>query len=193
LRYRTIVADPPWPFQWSGGKGGRRRRETELGYRTMTVDEICALSVADLAEPDGAFLFLWATDEMYREGNAVRVARAWDFEPCGPSLIWAKPNYGMGVFPRAGHELLLVCRRGRISFTDSPEAVGTHSVQRWNQPRGKCNGGKQHSRKPDGALDLIERVAPGPWVELFARRARFGWDYWGDQSLGTAEMPAVSA
>jgi N6-adenosine-specific RNA methylase IME4 len=25
---------------------------------------------------------------------------------------------------------------------------------------------------------------------MFARRARFGWDYWGDQSLGTAEIAA---
>jgi len=29
---------------------------------------------------------------------------------------------------------------------------------------------------------------PGP-----ARKPRFGWDYWGDQSLGTAEMPEAAA
>jgi N6-adenosine-specific RNA methylase IME4 len=191
--YRTIVADPPWPFQWGGGKGGRRRRETELGYRTMRVDEIAALPVADLADERGAFLFLWATDEIYREGEAVRVARAWGFEPCGPSLVWDKPNFGMGYFPRPAHEPLLVCRRGTVPWNDVPEAVATPSVQRWNQPRGQRNGGKQHSRKPDAALDLIERVAPGPYVELFARRARFGWDYWGDESLGTATMPSGAA
>jgi len=64
------------------------------------------------------------------------------------------------------------------------------SVQTWNQPRGKMNGGKQHSRKPDGFLDLVERNSPGPYLELFARRARFGWDYWGNESLETVEMPA---
>ncbi|HTE58726.1 MAG TPA: MT-A70 family methyltransferase, partial [Solirubrobacteraceae bacterium] len=48
----------------------------------------------------------------------------------------------------------------------------------------------EHSRKPDVFLDLVEQVSPGPYVELFARRARFGWDYYGDQSLGTAEMAA---
>lgn len=178
------MADPPWPFQWGGGKGGRRRRETELGYPTLTVDEIAALPVGELADPEGAFLFLWATDEIYREGQAVAVARAWGFEPCGPSLIWAKPNFGMGYFPRPSHEPLLVCRRGAPRWNVVPEACGTPSVQRWNQPRGKRNGGKQHSRKPDGALDLIERVSPGPYAELFARRARFGWSYpLGDQSL----------
>lgn len=188
-RYRTIVADPPWPFQWGGGKGGRRRRETELGYKTLSVDEIAQLPVSDLAEP-AAFLFLWATDEVYREGQAVRVARAWGFEPCGPSLIWAKPNFGMGYFPRPAHEPLLVCRRGAAAWKGGPVAVSTGSVQRWNQARGQNNGGKQHSRKPEGALDLIEAVAPGPYLELFSRRARLGWDTHGDESLQTVELSA---
>jgi len=187
-KYRTICADPPWPFQWAGGKGGRRRRETELGYVTMTVDEIAALPVADLAHPDGAHLFMWATDEVYREGQAVAVARAWGFEPCGPSLIWAKSNFGMGFFPRPSHEPLLVCRRGNPAVFMRRDVA---SVQTWDQPRGKGNSGKQHSSKPDGALDLIETVAHPPFVELFARRARFGWDYAGDESLGTAEMPTA--
>lgn len=94
----------------------------------------------------------------------------------------------MGCFPRPSHEPLLVCRRGHVSWTPSFAATGTPSVQRWNQPRGQHNGGKQHSRKPDGALDLIEIVSPAPRVELFARRARFGWDYWGDEALETVEM-----
>lgn len=185
-QYRTILADPPWPFQWGGGKGGRRRRETELGYATMSVEEIAALPVREMADPSGCHLFLWATDEVYREGQAVHVARAWGFEPCGPSLIWRKPNFGMGCFPRPNHEPLLVCRRGAISFSLNNEP----SVQDFGQGRAPNNGGKVHSAKPDAALDLIERASPGPYVELFARRARFGWDYWGDESLGTAEMMA---
>ena len=87
--YRTIVVDPPWPFQWNGGKGGRRRRETELGYRTMSIEEIAAIPVGELAHPDGAFLYLWATDEVYGEGQALAVARAWGFERCGPAIICA--------------------------------------------------------------------------------------------------------
>lgn len=187
-RYRTIVADPPWPVQWGAGKGGRRRRETELGYPTMSVEEIAALPVEEMADPAGCHLFLWATDEVYREGQAVHVARAWGFEPCGPSLIWRKPNFGMGCFPRPNHEPLLVCRRGPITFSLNDEP----SVQEWGQGRAPNNGGKVHSAKPDAALDLIERASPGPYLELFARRARFGWDYWGNESLGTAELGAVA-
>ena len=199
MRYRTILAHPPWPFQWGGGKGGRRRRETELGYKTMTVAEIAALDVASLAHPDGCNLFLWATDEVYREGQAVAVARAWGFEPAGPSIIWAKDKYGTGLFPRPGHEPLLVCRtRGVKALWNRGEddafvfAVrATHSVQRWEQIRGNRNTGKQHSRKPEGAADLIETVSPGPYLELFARRTRFGWDSWGDQALEHVGMGAA--
>lgn len=205
-RYRTIVADPPWPFQWGGGKGGRRRRETELGYRTMTVDEIAALDVASFADPDGCNLFLWATDEMYREGDAVRVARAWGFEPVGPALIWRKENYGTGLFPRPAHEMLMACRNVDKALWNRAwdgqdfvfEVRSTHSVQTWGQVRGTKNTGKQHSRKPEGALDLIEKISPPPFLEMFARRARLAyidpdnvaheWDYWGDESLGTAEL-----
>lgn len=190
--YRTILADPPWPFQWGGGKGGRRRRETELGYRTMTVDAIAAMREPhEFAHPDGCNLFMWATDEVYREGQAVAVARAWGFEPVGPCIIWAKDNFGAGLFPRAGHEPLLVCRTRGIPALWKRNALGdfvfpvraTHSVQRWNQVRGKANGGKQHSRKPEGAADLIESVSPGPYLEMFARRTRLGWHTWGDEAL----------
>jgi N6-adenosine-specific RNA methylase IME4 len=77
------------------------------------------------------------------------------------------------------------------SFAGAPRDV--HSVQTWSQPHASDGGGKVHSAKPDGFYDLVERSIPGPYLELFARRARFGWDYWGDQSLGTAEMPEAVA
>lgn len=204
VKYRTILADPPWPFQWGGGKGGRRRRETELGYVTMTIDEIAALDVAALADPEGCNLFLWATDEVYAEGQALAVARAWGFERVGPAIIWRKENYGPGLFPRPGHEPLMICRtRGKAAlWIEDPalahkeravdrfvrEVRSTHSVQTWGQERARKNGGKQHSRKPEGAADLIERVSPGPYLELFARRTRFGWDTWGDQGLSHVDV-----
>lgn len=122
----------------------------------------------------------------------MELAEAWGFDVVN-EIIWLKPNYGLGKFPRPGHETLFICRRGKPQWSDAPEVTSTHSVQKWNVPYMRGNGGKQHSRKPDAALDLIERVSPGPYVELFARRARFGWDYWGDESLGTAEMPEAAA
>lgn len=54
------------------------------------------------------------------------------------------------------------------------------------------NGAPAHSAKPEAFLDRVEQVSPEPRIELFARRARFGWDYWGDESLGTAQMEVAS-
>jgi N6-adenosine-specific RNA methylase IME4 len=99
-------------------------------------------------------------------------------------LIWRKTGFGLGRFPRPQHEALIVARRGSLAF----RIADVGSVHTWKFPYE--NGARAHSRKPDGALDLIERASPGPYLELFARRARFGWDYWGDESLQTAVMGA---
>jgi N6-adenosine-specific RNA methylase IME4 len=76
----------------------------------------------------------------------------------------------------------LICRRGTLPFT-GPRNV--HSVQDWKQLYDN-NGGKGHSRKPHGALDLVEQASPGPYLELFARSPRLGWDAWGHGFEGAA-------
>jgi N6-adenosine-specific RNA methylase IME4 len=149
------------------------------------LEAIKALPVAELAEDD-AHLYLWATRRLFREGEAAAVARAWGFEPCG-ELIWGLRNPGMGGFNGNGHEPVLVAKRGGLPYPKNALPAG---VVFWRQPYAH---GKVHSAKPEGFLDLVEQVSPGPYVELFARRARFGWDYWGDQSLGTAELPEAAA
>jgi N6-adenosine-specific RNA methylase IME4 len=73
--YATIVADPPWPFRWSGGPGGRRRNASPRMYSLMTLEDIAALPVGALTA-DEAHLYLWVTPEMNRKGNGVRVAEA---------------------------------------------------------------------------------------------------------------------
>lgn len=185
--YPTVAADPPWPLKWVMGKtrvngrGDRYRiNKRELGYETMSIEAIAALPVADLAD-DEAHLYLWVPDQFVLSGAGVDVATAWGFKPLR-FIVWAKRGYGMGVFPRPQHELLMVCRRGRLPFAVNDEG----SVQTWKQPYE--NGARKHSAKPDGAYDLIERASPGPYVELFARRGRLGWDYFGDQALQTVDL-----
>src|SRR5574341_2223686 len=103
VKYRTVVADPPWPIadprrfvagSLLGGRGGRRRNHTPLAYDLMTLDEITALPVSEWADVD-AHLYLWLPARFNREGTGVAVARAWGFEPVG-EIIWAKPSFGMG-------------------------------------------------------------------------------------------------
>ncbi len=190
MKYRTIVADPPWPIVWSMGKtrvNGRNERhrilKRALGYPTMTIDAIADLPVSDLAESD-AHLYLWIPDRFLIEGDGARVVRAWGFEPGRVLLWWAKTGYGLGTFPRPQHEALIVAKRGKAPY----QIRDTGSVIEWKYAYE--GGARAHSRKPDGALDLIERASPGPYLEMFARRQRLGWDTWGNEALEHAAIEA---
>ncbi len=180
-RYRTIVADPPWHIKRAPGGANLRKGEPlgpELPYPTMALDEIKALPVRDLAEAD-AHLYIWTVSQYLHD--TPDVVRAWGFKPSA-ILVWCKPAGGFvgGTF-YPNIKYLMFCRRGSLATRRTVNS-------RWFEwPRGR------HSAKPDAALDLIEQVSPGPYVELFARCARFGWDYWGDESLGTAQMPEAAA
>lgn len=191
--FRTILADPPWNV---GGdaqarsrpwciKGGIRQRDSFFPYRVQSLEWVKALPVADLAE-DESHLYLWVPAKLNREGKGVEVAEAWGFRVVS-EIVWFKPVFGLGKFPRPQHEIILVCRRGRLPF----QLNNVGSVQRWTQPR---NGaGRVHSAKPEDCCDLIERASPGPYVELFARRMRLGWECWGDQVESTIEFGALTA
>jgi N6-adenosine-specific RNA methylase IME4 len=182
VKYRTIVADPPWEIARRMGAGGRRARATEVPYEFMALEAICELR---LPADDDAHLYLWSTRRIFREGIACQVARAWGFEPCG-EIIWGLRNPGMGTRAIANdHEPVLVARRGSLPFT-AEEPMGVHW---WKQP---YTMGKVHSAKPEAFLDLVEQVSPGPYLELFARRQRLGWDTWGNEALEHIEMGGAS-
>lgn len=151
----------------------------------MALDAIVDLPISEIAHED-ANLFLWVPPKLNREGIGVRVARAWGFE-VSSEIVWEKPYIGQGRFPRLCHEMILVCSRGDCTLI-GPWDV--RSVQRWKGVHA-ANGSAIHSAKPDGAIDLIEQHSPGPYVELFARRHRLGWDVWGDQSANTASLDAL--
>jgi len=180
-RYRTIVADPPWDvkrLESPGAKAFGTRtglRSVTLPYRTMSVDTIAALPVRDLAATD-AHLYVWTINRYVEETYAI--ARAWGFTPAA-LLTWAKAPMGLGpggAFSQTT-EHILFARRGRDIRNARADSTW------WLWPRGG------HSAKPEAFLDIVEQVSPGPYVELFARRARFGWSYLGDEALST---PGVS-
>lgn len=171
-RYATIVADCPWQHPRREPKADARRR-----YQTMPLSEICALPVADLADPAGAHLWLWAINGLLED--AYTVCRAWGFQPIN-LVTWCKPGPGLGAYVRTNTEHCILATRGHARI---PAHKAMSSWYVW--PRGA------HSEKPDAFYDLVEQVSPGPRLEMFARRARLGdWAYWGDQSLETAELVA---
>ena len=180
-QYRTIVADPPWPYRGTSGphrndRATGRRQRRPMPYSVLGVAEIAALPVEGMAAPD-AHLYLWTTSAFLEP--AYTVARSWGFTP-STVLIWCKAPCGMGLGGAFAitSEFILFCRRGSLP----PQRREGRNWWQW--PRGR------HSRKPEGFQDLVEQVSPGPYLELFARRPRLGWDVWGNEVESSIAMAA---
>lgn len=192
VKYRTIVADPPWPypegFPTTPFRPHRQERERgaksetlivskPLPYPSMGLEDICTLPVAEFAATDSR-LFLWTTSRYLPSGFLV--LEAWGFS-YRQVLVWDKrpkvSPFGGSVAGIAAEYLLVAVRGKPARLAKWPASVITAS-----KARGK------HSRKPDVFLDLAEQVSPGPYLELFARRQRLGWDTWGNEALEHVEI-----
>jgi N6-adenosine-specific RNA methylase IME4 len=171
-RYRVIYVDPPWTFATYSRKG--KGRSAEAHYDCMSLAEIMALPVADWAADD-AILLLWATDPLL--DKALDVVRAWGFAYKTVGFYWVKANAGgrgfftgLGFWTRANPEQCLLATRGH------PKRKSADVKKLVVAPR------RAHSRKPDEMYGLIERLAEGPYLEMFARSSRPGWSAWGAQT-----------
>lgn len=181
--YGTIVADPPWQQPDWGKRSGSRAgnwnekwlgHPSKIPYPTLSLAEIQNLPVSDLAAPD-AHLYLWTTNYFLRD--AFSVVEAWGFE-FSTLLTWCKAPMGIGLggtFVQTT-EHILFARRGSLKALKRVDSTW------WEWKR------TEHSRKPETFLDLVESVSPGPYLELFARRNRLGWDTWGNEALNHVEI-----
>ena len=158
-KYKTILADPPWDVNQRGNYGAVNH------YDLMTLDRIKAMPIKDLVE-DNAHCWLWVTNGTLRFG--YEVLEAWGFTPRSV-FTWVKPRFNLGVYLRNATEHMLFGTRGKapVQF----KGQGTWSF---------CPLGR-HSEKPHEQYAIIERVSPGPYLELFARRKQPGWDVWGNE------------
>jgi len=173
-RYGVIYADPPWSFRNWSAKGTGRNAISH--YDCLSFRALAALPVADLAADDCA-LFLWTVDPLLP--RAFELIEAWGFEYKTVGFYWAKLNSrpkneadfftGLGYWTRANPEQCLLATRG------SPRRRAK-DVRRLIVDRRR-----EHSRKPDIVRERIERLVKGPYLELFARETKPGWDCWGDQ------------
>lgn len=173
-RFRTILADPPWQFANRTGKMAPEHRRLSR-YGTMTLDAIKALPVAEAADRP-SHLYLWVPNALLVEG--LDVLRAWGFA-YKTNLVWHKvrkdggpDGRGVGFYFRNTTELLLFGVRGAMR-TLAPGRRQVNILKTMKQ---------EHSRKPEAMYGLIESCSPGPYLELFARGARPGWEAWGNQA-----------
>lgn len=166
-KYQTIVIDPPWDYE---GSGFRNCRVPSVPYATMTIDEIAALPVGDLAEAN-AHLYLWTTNLFLPKSFAL--LEPWGFR-YATLLTWTKPQPVLSHYFLSRTEHIIFGVKGSLPL--ARRDAENHII-----------GGrpKMHSTKPDAFYQLVESCSPGPWLELFARRSRPGWVAWGAE-VGTA-------
>ena len=182
--YSTILADPPWQFQNRTGKMAPEHQRL-LRYPTMEVQAIMDLPIQELAAAR-SHLYLWVPNALLAEG--LRVMAAWGFT-YKSNIVWYKvrkdggpDGRGVGFYFRNVTELILFGVRGSMrTLAPGRRQVNLLSTQK-----------REHSRKPDEIYDLIERCSPGPYLELFARFRRDGWDQWGNEDVERNSFDGVA-
>ena len=165
-KYKTIYADPPWLERG----GGKIKRGADRHYPLMKTADIMALPVKDLAE-DNCHLYLWVTNNFLEDG--LKVMDAWGFD-YKTIITWGKDKMGLGQYFRGMTEQCL---------------FGVKGVLPYKVIDGKRQQGKTviyapktiHSQKPVEMYSMIEKVSYSPYIELFARNTRDGFDSWGNQ------------
>ncbi|MPL90683.1 hypothetical protein SDC9_36738 [bioreactor metagenome] len=171
-KYNIIYADPPWEYRTYSKKG--KGRSAESHYPTMSIEQIKALPVSELAAPDCA-LFMWITFPCLYE--ALEVIEAWGFSYKTVAFVWVKQNrkadslfWGMGYWTRANAELCIMATKGH----PKRESSSVHQII--------MSHVEEHSKKPDEARSrIVQLVGDLPRIELFARQSPEGWDVWGNE------------
>lgn len=171
--YGAILADPPWMFEnWS--KEGEWKNANRH-YPCMPLPALKSLRVVsglDFACAENCALVMWATFPMLPE--ALELMREWGFVYKSGGA-WGKLArngnlaFGAGYLYRSAAELWLLGTRG------SPQ-VRSHSIRNLIMAERR-----EHSRKPDQMHIDIERMFDGPYLEMFSRQRRDGWDSWGNE------------
>ena len=172
-KYGTILADPPWRFMNRTGKVAPEHLRLSR-YETMDLESIKSLPVAQFAA-EQSHLYLWVPNALLPEG--LEVMKAWGFKYKG-NIVWHKvrkdggpDGRGVGFYFRNVTELVLFGIKG--SLRTLPPGRSQVNILRTQK--------REHSRKPDELYNIVEECSPGPFLELFARAKREGWDQWGNE------------
>lgn len=175
-----ILSDPPWTFErWSDDSEKSTVRAPQDHYPTMSLEEMKALPVCELAAPD-CVLIMWTTGPHLAQ--ALELIPAWGFSYKTLGFSWMKADVstmdmfggpidadmGCGFWTRSNAELALLATRGHPKRIDAGVRMGIIEPAR------------EHSRKPDIQYERLERlIGDVPKVELFSRTSRAGWQSWG--------------
>lgn len=179
-KYDIIYADPPWDY---GGKlqfdkSSKSSDKIDISknifissanfkYPTVKTKDLKKIPIQDISKND-CLLFMWVTNPHLAQG--IELGEAWGFEYKTVAFVWDKMVHNPGQYTMSYCELCLVFKKGRI-----PTPRGARNIKQLiRSPR------REHSQKPDEAIENIEKMFPTQnKIELFARRAKKNWDVWG--------------
>lgn len=188
-QYQVILADPDWQFKTFSAKGQGKSPGRHYLTPVSPVEHIMQQPVKDMIHPDGAVLFLWCTWPTIFQ--AQDVIKAWGFEYSGLAWEWNKFNpetgkraFGGGYITRKNLEPCLVATTRKFPTLEKLKNRSTRDLI--SAPR------RENSRKPDEQYGLIENLFDGPYLELYARQERYGWDAAGNEvdKFGKSGFPA---
>ena len=180
--FPIIYADPPWQYSDRKCLGA-----AEHHYQTMSLDDIKALPVQDLASRD-AVLFMWGTYPLI--ADMLALGAAWGFTYKSIAFQWVKryaksgdPFFGLGRWTRGNTEGCFLFTRGKPSRVNNgvSQLVDTEILD--------ATIGR-HSAKPHAVREKIHQLmgSEPPSIELFAREQAPGWECWGNQVTQTVEL-----
>jgi len=173
--YRTVYADPPW----NESGGGKIKRGADRHYPLMKTVEIIEY-MKQIPVDVNAHLYLWVTNNHLRDGLEVVDALGFRYVT---NIVWVKNHYGLGQYFRGQHELCLFCVKGCLPFKKMVNAIRSCC----EFPSVIHEKKKDHSEKPRLMYQFIEGTSYEPFVEVFAREHRDGWDVMGDECPGTIQ------
>lgn len=180
MKYKTILADPPWMERG----GGKIKRGADRHYPLMKTKDIIAMKsfIFNLADKN-CHLYLWVTNNFIPDG--LQVMKWWGFRYI-TTISWVKmvkqgelftapknqytlQQPGLGQYFRGLTEHCLFGTKGKTLLPEHKAKTVIFA------PR------KRHSEKPYQIFTYAELVSPEPRIELFARKEREGWDSRGDE------------
>jgi N6-adenosine-specific RNA methylase IME4 len=168
MKYKTLYVDPAW----NEVGGGRIKRGADRHYPLMKTKDIIAMKdwINDISDAN-SHLYLWVTNNFLIDG--FKVMEEWGFRYV-TMITWTKTRIGLGQYYRGMTEHCLFGVKGKVPYKiiNGKRCQGTTSI---------IEPSTKHSKKPEKMYEYIETVSYGPYIELFAREKRPGWDCWGNE------------
>lgn len=177
MRFRTVVLDPPWLERGSG----KVKRGADRHYPLMKTRDMPSLieSSGVWNFHEHAHCYMWVTSNFLPDGLWLMKEIGFSYKT---TLCWAKPRIGIGQYFRGQHELVLFGVRGRgmhpSVYTGRRDVSSLLEADHGFIPGTRH---RKHSEKPGEFYATVEARSKGPYLEMFARRARRRWKSWGNE------------